>query len=106
MICSSCGNDNPRTTPECLNCGNKLSIIRCKCGFFNSLMDSYCGSCGKQLIKSNTPSRVLRYESHSNTIPTFSEQELMRIVEVNQMQNQLDQNNNVVSQNDIDKLFE
>jgi hypothetical protein len=106
MICPSCGNDNPRTTPECISCGNKLTVIRCKCGFFNSLMDSYCGSCGKQLMKSNTISRVQRYESTANATSMFTEQELMRIIEVHQMQNQIDQNGNVVSQIDIDKLFE
>ncbi len=106
MICSSCGNDNPRTTPECISCGNKLTVIRCKCGFFNSLMDSFCGSCGKQLMKSSTISRVQRFEFNVNTSSNFTEQELMRIVEVNQMQNQQDENGNVVSQVDIDKLFE
>jgi hypothetical protein len=106
MICPSCGNDSPRTTPECISCGNKLTVIRCKCGFFNSLMDSYCGSCGKQLMKSNSISRVQRYESNPNTASNFTEQELMRIVEISQMQRQLDQNGNVVSQTDIDKLFE
>ncbi len=106
MICSSCGNDNPRTTPECISCGNKLTVIRCKCGFFNSLMDSFCGSCGKQLMKSSTISRVQRFELNANTSSNFTEQELMRIVEVNQMQNQQDENGNVVSQVDIDKLFE
>lgn len=106
MICTSCGNDNPRTTPECINCGNKLTVIRCKCGFFNSLMDSYCGSCGKQLMRSNTISRVQRFETSSSIVSPFTEQELMRIVEVNQMQNHMDQHSDTVSQNDIDKLFE
>ncbi len=106
MICPSCSSDNPRTTPECFNCGNKLTVIRCKCGFLNSLLDSYCGSCGKQLMKSSTISRIQRFESNVTTSSNFTEQELMRIIEVNKMQNQLDQNGNVVSQIDIDKLFE
>lgn len=106
MICSSCGNDNPRTTLECISCGNKLSVIRCKCGFLSSILDSYCGSCGKQLMKSNTISRAQRAESNSSSIPIFTEQELMRVIEINQMQNQLDQQSGGVSQNEIDKLFE
>jgi len=69
-------------------------------------MDSYCGSCGKQLMKSTLISRAQRFESTANTSLSFTEQELMRIVEISQMQSQLDQNNNTVSQNDIDKLFE
>ncbi|MDP1676986.1 MAG: hypothetical protein Q8L88_08970 [Bacteroidota bacterium] len=57
-------------------------------------------------MKSNSISRTQRYESGSNIIAPFTEQELMRIVEVHQMQSQIDQNSNVVSQIDIDKLFE
>lgn len=106
MICSSCGNDNPRTSLECISCGTKLSVIRCRCGFLNSLMDSYCGSCGKQLMKSSILSRIQRFESSANPFPSFSSEELMRIIEVQQMHTQSVQQTNAVSQSDIDKLFE
>ncbi len=106
MICSACGNDNPRTSLECINCGNKMNVVRCKCGFLNSLMDSFCGSCGKQLIKSTLLARLQRLEVNSNPIANFSEQELMRIVEIQQSTMHDEQMPNSVSQNDIDKLFE
>ena len=106
MICSACGNDNPRTSLECNNCGNKLNVIRCRCGFLNSLMDSYCGSCGKQLMKSSALSRGQRLESNPNPAPNFTEHELMRIIEIQQIHMQSDKQSNVVSQSDIDKLFE
>ncbi|MFZ4621155.1 MAG: zinc ribbon domain-containing protein [Bacteroidota bacterium] len=106
MICSACGNDNPRTSLECINCGNKMNVVRCKCGFLNSLMDSFCGSCGKQLIKSTLLARLQRLEVNSNPIANFSEQELMRIVEIQQTTMHDEQTPNSVSQNDIDKLFE
>jgi hypothetical protein len=105
MICSSCGNDNPRSSAECVNCGSKLSVIRCRCGFLNSLMDSYCGSCGKQLMKTSILSRMQRFESSANPFPNFTEEELMRIIEVQQMHTQAEQQSNAVSQSDIDKLF-
>jgi len=57
-------------------------------------------------MKSNTISRAQRAESNSSSIPIFTEQELMRVIEINQMQNQLDQQSGGVSQNEIDKLFE
>ena len=106
MICVSCGNDNPRTQAECITCGYKLHVIRCKCGFLNSLMDSYCGSCGKQLIKSSTLTRIQKFETSANPVQNFSEQELMRIVEIQQSHMQSGQQANIASQEDIDKLFE
>jgi hypothetical protein len=106
MICSSCSSDNPRTSLECISCGNKLNVIRCRCGFLNSLMDSYCGSCGKQLIKSSSLSRGQRLDSNTNTIPNFTEQELMRIIEIQQQHSQAEESVNAVSQSDIDKIFE
>lgn len=106
MICSSCGTDNPRSNAECLSCGSKINVIRCKCGFLNSLMDSYCGSCGKQLIKTSSLTRLQKFESSANPVPSFSEQELMRIVEIQQVHIESEQQANTVSQQDIDKLFE
>ncbi len=106
MICSACGSDSPRTSLECIECGAKLNVIRCKCGFLNSLMDSCCGSCGKQLMKSTLLSRMQKLEANSNPIANFSEQELMRIVEIQQMTIHEEQVQNSVTQNDIDKLFE
>lgn len=106
MMCSSCGNDNPRSSAECTNCGTKLSVIRCRCGFLNSLMDSFCGSCGKQLMKTSVLSRIQRFESSANPVPNFSEEELMRIIEFQQMHTQTEQQVSTVSQTDIDKLFE
>lgn len=105
MICSTCGNDNPRSSLDCTNCGNKLNVIRCKCGFLNSLMDSYCGSCGKQLMKTSAISRLQRFEANANPVPNFSEQELMRLIEIQQMNVQMEQHSNAISQSDIDKLF-
>lgn len=105
MICSSCNADNPRTMLECISCGNKLNVVRCRCGFLNSLMDTFCGSCGKQLIKSSSHSRIQRLEMNTNIVSNFTEQELMRIIEIQEMQSQLNQPENVVSQNEIDKLF-
>lgn len=106
MICSSCGNDNPRASAECITCGTKLTVIRCRCGFLNSLMDSYCGSCGKQLMKTSVLSRIQRFESSANPVPNFSEEELMRIIEVHHLHSQTEQQTNAISQTDIDKLFE
>jgi hypothetical protein len=106
MICSSCGNDSPRTSLECIACGMKLNVVRCKCGFLNSLMDSYCGSCGKQLIKSTVLARLQRLDSNSNPIANFTEHELMRIVEIQHATLHNEQQQSTVSQNDIDKLFE
>ncbi|MFA6469114.1 MAG: zinc ribbon domain-containing protein [Bacteroidota bacterium] len=106
MICSACGNDNPRSSLDCGNCGNKLSVIRCKCGFLNSLMDSFCGSCGKQLMKTSVMSRIQKFESSANPYPNFSDQELMRIIEIQELHKQSTQSSNAVSQTDIDKLFE
>ncbi|MBP9211790.1 MAG: zinc ribbon domain-containing protein [Bacteroidetes bacterium] len=106
MICSSCGNDNPRSALECVSCGTRMNVVRCRCGFLNSLMDAYCGSCGKQLMKTSVLSRLQRFESSANPFPNFSEEELMRIIEVQQMHIQAEQHQNAVSQTDIDKLFE
>lgn len=106
MICSSCNEDNPRSAVECASCGSKMSVIRCRCGFVNSLMDSYCGSCGKQLMKTNILSRIQRFESSANPYPSFTEEELMRIIEVQQIHTQFEQQPNSVNQSDIDKLFE
>ena len=106
MICSLCSSDNPRTALECISCGNKLNTVRCRCGFLNSLMDSYCGSCGKQLMKSSLLSRTLRLESNANPNPNFSEQELMRLIEIQQITAHAEEITNAVSQTDIDKLFE
>jgi len=69
-------------------------------------MDSYCGSCGKQLMKTTALSRIQRFESSANPFPSFSEEELMRIIEVQQMHTQAEQHSNAVTQSDIDKLFE
>lgn len=106
MICPSCSNDNPRSAQECISCGMKLNVIRCRCGFLNSLMDSYCGSCGKQLIKTSILSRMQRFETSANPFPSFTEEELMRIIEVHQLHLQSEQQTSAVSQTDIDKLFE
>ncbi len=105
MICSSCGSDSPRTKTECINCGNKLSVVRCKCGFLNSLMDSYCGSCGKQLMKSTLFSRMQNFESSANPVPNFTDEELMQLLEIQQIHAQQDRAPSTVSQDDIDKLF-
>lgn len=106
MICSSCGNDSPRTSTECIDCGNKLSVVRCKCGFLNSLMDSYCGSCGKQLMKSSHFTRIQNFESAANPVPNFTDEELMKILEIQQMYTQQERATSTVSQDDIDKLFD
>lgn len=106
MICSSCGNDNPRTYLECMTCGQPLSSIRCTCGFPNYLLDSFCGSCGEALVKTSFLSRIQSFESNSNPVPNFSQQELMRIIELQQMQDHAEHSGSNISQGDIDKLFE
>lgn len=106
MICSSCGSDSPRASMECVQCGAKLSVIRCRCGFLNSLMDSYCGSCGKQLMKGVHYLKTQRTDHSATPVAPFTEQELMRILEVQQLNAGGDQPQNAVTQTDIDKLFD
>ena len=105
MICLQCNNDNPRSALECITCGTKLSVVRCKCSYLNSLMDQFCGGCGKQLIKATALKRMQKFETHINTIPHFTEQELMTIIEIQQQMTQAEHPENKVTQNDIDQLF-
>ncbi len=106
MICSTCGNDNPRTSLECLNCRSNLNVVRCNCGFLNSLMDTYCGSCGGELKKLSSQRKDESLDSVSNHIPNFSESELMRLIELQQTVQQSENTSTAISQSDIDKLFE
>ncbi|MBI2429465.1 MAG: zinc ribbon domain-containing protein [Ignavibacteriales bacterium] len=105
MICSNCTNDNPRTALECIFCGTRLSTIRCKCGFLNSLMDHYCGNCGSQLIKATALARMQKFETSLGVSTAFSEQELMTLIEIQQSITQSETQQNKVTQGDIDTLF-
>jgi hypothetical protein len=57
-------------------------------------------------MKTSVLSRIQRFESSANPVPNFTEEELMRIIEVQQMHAQTEQQASTVSQSDIDKLFE
>ena len=57
-------------------------------------------------MKNSGISRIQRLESNINNAPNFTEEELMRLIEVQQLHNTLDHAMNTVSQTDIDKLFE
>jgi len=105
MICSNCSNDNPRSAIECIVCGTRLTTIRCKCGFLNSLMDHYCGSCGSQLIKATTLMRMQKFETSFDAANEFTEQELMTLLDIQQSIIQSETQQNKVTQEDIDKLF-
>ena len=106
MICPNCDNDNPRTAIECISCGAKLNVIRCKCGFLNSIMDQYCGSCGSQLIKASAHVRMQKFETTSGASIPFTEQELMTLIDIQRNAAQAEVQQNKASQTDIDKLFE
>jgi len=105
MICPNCENDNPRTAIECIACGEKLNIVRCKCGFLSSIMDQYCGNCGSQLIKASALIRMQKFETSLGATSIFSEQELMTLVEIQRNVAQAEIKQHKVSQTDIDKLF-
>lgn len=106
MICSNCENDNPRSAIECLSCGVKINSIACSCGFHNSLIDQYCGSCGKQLLKSPSLSKLQKGFSSPAATMTFTEQELMTLVNLQQSLLQQDDRHNKVTQDDIDSMFQ
>jgi len=57
-------------------------------------------------MKSSLLSRTQRIESNANPIPNFNEQELMRLIEIQQITTHAEEVTNAVSQTDIDKLFE
>ncbi|MEW5797944.1 MAG: zinc ribbon domain-containing protein [Bacteroidota bacterium] len=105
MICSNCNSDNPRTAVECIMCGTRLTSVRCKCGFLNSLMDHYCGSCGSQLIKVTTLMRLQKFETSLGVVSEFSEQELMTLIDIQRSMTQTEMQQNKVTQDDIDKFF-
>ncbi|MEI7907792.1 MAG: hypothetical protein WCI84_10605 [Bacteroidota bacterium] len=58
------------------------------------------------MIKTTGISRIQRLESNIHTVPQFTEQELMRIIEVQQIHSTSEHSANAATQNDIDKLFE
>ena len=105
MICPNCKNDNPRPAIECITCGEKMNVVRCKCGFLSSIMDQHCGNCGSQLIKASAFVRMQKFETSLGSSAVFSEQELMALIEIQRHAAQTEVQQQKVSQTDIDKLF-
>jgi hypothetical protein len=105
MICPNCESDNPRTAIECIACGSKMNVIRCKCGFLSSIMDQHCGNCGSQLIKASAYVRMQKFETLTGSSIPFTEQELMTLIDIQRNAVQAEVHQNKASQVDIDKLF-
>ena len=105
MICPNCENDNPRTAIECISCGQKMNVVRCKCGFLSSIMDQYCGNCGSQLMKASALVRMQKFETSFGSTAMFTEQELMSLIEIQRNAAQAEVQQQKVSQSDIDQLF-
>ncbi len=106
MICQHCQNDNPRNTLECTVCGTKLHAVKHSCGFVNSLTDFYCGGCGQSILQVTTQLRQKFNDDTMQPEHQFSEQELLTLLDVHQRASTRQARHHIISQKDVDKLFQ
>ncbi len=106
MICQHCQSDNPRNELECTVCGTKLHAVKHSCGFVNLLTDFYCGGCGQSILKMTSQLKKKFTDDVIQSEYQFSEQELLALLDIHQRSVAGRAQRNVISQSDVDKLFQ
>jgi len=108
MQCPKCKSENDAHQKFCKSCGSPMGLVCDRCGSLNRPEDRFCGNCAHALLaslKPGEPSVVVPMKQHLISVKQYAQTEIEELLLLRRAL-QDERHTTIMTQNDIDKLFE